>query len=634
MRRLLLLMLAVSLAACGPLDRKPSIVRLPKSPEMERDFQQAEALFLDRRYPGAVAAYHTYLERFPYNYFTPKSHYRLGEIDLVQKRWKEAIPHYRESLKKNYFPEWSSKATYQLAICYQRIEDFKNMFAVLDELPRDSDAVVQVKGASLRVATAKKRGDREEEIKGYLELTDAYTQLPPPEKKIGELAWVVEEKEAYQSVRDWVQSGTADSGFLKGLYKRFKGRASGGYLLWKAARVHHQQGDYGKASQVAERFLRDYPKHEYVPQARLLLAELGKRGPGIRTRIGVLLPLSGEYAVYGESALQGMECAGGIFAPCRGDLGVTLEIRDTQGDPKRAVQLLRELAENPEILAVVGPLTQQESDELAVAAVSLQIPLIALSQKPELAGQGDYVFRNFLTVADQVATLVNHVCREKKFKSYAILYPQTHGGEEYLRWFEKEVGECGGELVAKEGYPASQENFLEPVRALKFSKGRHEAGEKVPFEVLFFPDIYRKVPDLIAAVHFLGLEKVQLLGGAGWDQPGLVASNPDAVEGAIFVNGFFPKSGSSATRGFVSTFQSAYGVEPTLLEAYGYDTLRLIGSVIRGRPGVTRAELKDHLEAVRGFSGVTGEISFDEQGDARRRLFLLTVADGEIREVR
>ncbi len=601
---------------------------------MEKSFSQAEQLFLARQYPEAENAYRQYLKQFSYNYFAPQANYRLAEIQLVAKKWNEAIPYYRASLKKGVLPEWGAKAIYQMAICYFRLNDFKNSFYVLDQLPRDTDPSLKVRGGSLRVTSAKKGKDPVQEIIGYLELVEAYSQIPPQDRESGDLTWVVEDREALKAVREWTEKSPGPGEDLKKLLRRFSGQTSGGYLLWKAIRMHHQQGNYDKSSSLAQRFLREYPKHEYITSARLLLSELGKRASGSRATVGVLLPLTGKYGVYGESVLHGLECAAGIFRPCGGDLGIVLEIRDTGSDPEGAARELRQLAAQPEVMAVIGPLSQEEAEAVAPIADELQIPVIVLSQKPGIAAKGNFVFRNFLTVADQVATLVDFTCRDKKLKEFAILYPQSSGGEEYRSRFEEEVKNCGSELVAQESYPIGTENFLEPVRALKHAKGKYTAKESRPFDALFFPDIYLHLPDLIEALRFLGMRGVLLMGGPGWDHPDLASLKPEGISETVFVNGFFPRSGSFTTKDFVASYQKTYEIEPTLLEAYGYDSLRLLGAVLRGPVASTRPQVQESLASMAHFRGVTGEISFDSEGDARRRLFLLTVKDGEIRELR
>jgi ABC-type branched-subunit amino acid transport system substrate-binding protein/TolA-binding protein len=614
---------------------------LPRTPEMERSFQNAERLLFARKFDQAREAYEAYLENFPRNALTAKAYFRLGEILFHQEDFEKALSFYKKSSERGIDPDWGGVAVYKQAVCHSKMGNDKKVLSVLDRVPWDPiDAKVAIRAASLRVTTARKAEEPLEEKKGYLELIDAYETVRPQETKVGELSWIVSEKKARDEIRQWIAAEDPDEeknlGTYKKWMKRFEGKSSGGYLAWKIARLYHQKGDYGNAAGWIRDYLQSYPKHEYRVAARSLLTEIEKRGvaavpEGGRSAVGILLPLSGRLAVYGESVLHGLECAAGIFVPCRGDLGLNLLIRDTEGDPRTAAKIVNEFAQNPEVKAVIGPLPQVEVDAAAAASEEGGLPMITLSQKPGVAKTGEYIFRNFLTVTDQVATLVDYACRDKRWKRHAILYPE--GGEEYRRAFEEEVSRCGGKVIAKASYPAGTRNFTEAVRTLKFASSEQSAEAPIPFETLFVPDVYRRIPDLIAAMKFLGMTGVHLLGGAGWDHPDLVKGGGADVEGAIFVDGFFARANNFATRDFVSTFQSAYGFEPTLLEAYAYDTLRLVGEVLRDHPTAERSEIQKVLARKRNFPGVTGSVSFDEEGDARRKLFILTVEQGEIKEV-
>ncbi|HSA58368.1 MAG TPA: penicillin-binding protein activator [bacterium] len=647
---MLAVFLWVSGCATGGGGGKPGasgLSRLTKTPEMEKSFQEAEKLYLARKVDEAKTAFAAYIDQFPYNALTPKAHFRLGEIAFTEKDYPGAIARYKKSRERGVHPEWGAYAIYKQAVAHSYLEEPAKVFDALDRIPpQNTDRRVAVRAASLRVTTAKKAGDAFQEKQGYLEAIDAYEGLQPGESKVGDLNWVVGQKTARDELRAWIASDTDEGDLgnpskLKGLWKRFEGKTSGGYLAWKLARLYDQKGDYARAGVWALAYAQGDPKGEFMADARALLAELEKRGQGVgplppedrRGAVGVLLPLTGKYAVYGESVLHGLECGAGVFAPCRGDLRLNLIVRDTQGDPKVSAKIISEFAADPAVRLVIGPLAQVEVDQAAAAAESAQMPLVTLSQKADVARQGLYVFRNFLTVADQVASLVDYACGAKKYKKYAILYPDGPAGQEYKRAFEEEVSRCGGKLVAQASYPPESRNFSDALRTLKSSSPEQSPDAPVAFEALFVPDVYRKIPDVVAAMKITGIEGIKLLGGAGWDHPGLLNAGAEALEGAVYVNGFYAKSSSFGVRDFVATFQGAYGFEPTILEAYAYDTMRLAGEVLRDNPSADRSALQAALSKKRNFAGVTGSISFDNEGDARRRLSILTVQQGEIREV-
>jgi branched-chain amino acid transport system substrate-binding protein len=621
--------------------------QLTKTPEMDRAFQAADKIYYARQWAEAKTAFQAYIDGFPYNALTPKAYFRLGEIAFAEKDFEKAIAYYKKARERGIHPEWGPYAIYKQAVAHSNLEQNAKVLSTLDLIPlQGTDKKVAIRAASLRVATAKKIPDPVAEKQGYLEAVDAYEGLQPGEAKVGDLNWMLSEKAAKDELHAWIDSEAPEEGDLgnpnrlKALWDRFDGKTSGGYLAWKLARLYDQKGDYKHSAEWAQRYAQSYPKGEYMAKARSLLAELEKRGATAgpipeekRGYVGVLLPLSGKYAVYGESVLHGLECAAGIFTPCRGDLGLNLLVRDTQGDPKTAAKIVSEFAANPDVRAVIGPLPQVEVDQAAAAAESSQIPMITLSQKAGVAEQGLYIFRNFLTVADQVASVVDYACGEKKWKKLAILYPDGPAGQDYKKAFEGEVARCGGKLVAQASYPPDTKSFSDALRSLKFSSTEQSADSAVSVDALFIPDVYRKIPDVVTAMKALGIQGVHLLGGAGWDHPGLMNAGAEALEGAVFVNGFYSKSSSFTVRDFVSTFQASYGFEPTILEAYAFDTMRLLGEVLRDNPTSGRPELQAALAKKRNFSGVTGNISFDDEGDARRRLSVLSIEQGEIREV-
>ncbi len=628
-----------------------------KTPEMTLAFGAAEKAYVDNDFLQAESLYRSYIKDFSFNALTPKAYFRLGELRLREKDYENAWVLYRKSTEKYMDPEWGTNAVYKQAVCASKSGRENQVFGILDQIPWHSsdaspfDGKLGVRIGSLRVAAGRSTGNVLQEEKGYLELVDAYAVIDPSEARAGELSWIVSQNTARQELETWVKgdspSPSSEVKEVSSWLERFDGKTSGGYALWRLARLGFQRGDYAIAAEKARSYLERYPRHPYREDAQNLLIDLKKRGEagasldasfsgGAGSSIGVLLPLSGKYAVYGESVLHGLECGAGIFSPCHGEEGVQLVIRDTKGDPQVASAYLDEFAANPSIRAVIGPLPQVEIEAAAQAADRHQIPMISLSQKAGVADLGEYVFRNFLTAEDQVMTLVDYACHTERLRKFAILYPEGAVGDEYQKLFKEAVADCGGKVLASESYPENTRSFTDKVRSLISGSEGLSAEVRAPFQALFIPDVYRRVPPVIDALNMLNIKGVRLLGGAGWDHPGLLSGKPEALEGAIFVDGFVMPSGQDGnfeTKDFAGTFQSAYGVDPTILEAYAFDTVKLVGTVLREHPGVDRTQIRQLLLDKKNFPGVTGSISFDDTGDARRRLSVLQIVDGEIKVV-
>jgi len=66
------------------------------------------------------------------------------------------------------------------------------------------------------------------------------------------------------------------------------------------------------------------------------------------------------------------------------------------------------------------------------------------------------------------------------------------------------------------------------------------------------------------------------------------------------------------------------------MEAYSYDAFMLVCKAIASRKGgaTTGTQIKDYLDGMGSYHGVTGEIKFDENGDVIRGVIIKTIKDG------
>ena len=211
-----------------------------------------------------------------------------------------------------------------------------------------------------------------------------------------------------------------------------------------------------------------------LPPLRELADRPRPRTDGASGTIGVVLPLSGRFASFGQESLRGILLAADLFAedeevsPAAGypdegfrsgrggrfseDARLRLIVRDSEGDPVKAAAAVRELAANSSVLAVVGPIFSAESLGAAEAAERANIPLVTLSTKLEVAAGRTQAFRIRTTPADEVGVLVSHAFETLKAKRFAVLYPDTRYGRGMRKLYWDAVMARGGKMVATSSY--------------------------------------------------------------------------------------------------------------------------------------------------------------------------------------
>lgn len=387
-------------------------------------------------------------------------------------------------------------------------------------------------------------------------------------------------------------------------------------------------------------------------------------------KIGVVLPLSGKYKVYGDSALHGVECAFGVVQPCTSPIHVELVVKDSKGDPALAATAVEELATQDKVMAIIGPMMSKDVELAVRKAQDLRVPIISLSQKDGMTDIGEYIFRVALSPSSQVQTLVDYAVKQKGFKRFGVMSPRNAYGSTFRELFVGAVTKAGGQVVVEKEYGGEVANIVDarsdqdhtgggsqPSRSGIGTDGTYRgpgekgaskaspadvsggvvfARPKIPavsgVEAVFIPDSYRAVVNIVKYGNPSVFSGMQLLGTNRWNESGLLDVAPQ-VEGAVFVDGFFANSLDVGVQQFVETFRQAYQITPTILEAQAFDAARLALKAIENG-GRKPASMRSALAKLTNVKGLTGRITFGDNRDAQKQLVLLTVSGGTIVELK
>jgi branched-chain amino acid transport system substrate-binding protein len=360
--------------------------------------------------------------------------------------------------------------------------------------------------------------------------------------------------------------------------------------------------------------------------------------------IGCLLPLSGPFALYGQEVLNGLELGFNIFQENSENLSsMELVIRDSEGDPEKAVEAVIELAEKESALITIGPLISKVAEEAVEKAQELGMPIITLSQSENITKQGKMVFQNCVNPEDQLRSLLNKVMGEMNLMKFAILYPANSYGTYFMNKFRDEVESNGGIIAAVESYDPKSTDFTKEIKqlvALSYPRPelyvrQEEQSEKkmkelkpvIDFDAVFIPDSHERVGLIAPQLAYHDVTGVTLLGTNLWNSLKLIDIAGRYVNGAIFPCGFFPGSGYAGVDSFVDQYKTHFGKEPQLLAAIGYDTIRIVKEILRekGKDIKTRDNFRSALAGTRCSDSVTGPMVFDNERRAQRNPLLLTV---------
>lgn len=617
-------LIALILAGCAGGGARPSYPDAV-TPEAQQVWNEAESLYQAGRQGEADGAYKRFIDTYGYNSLTDDGRFKRGEISFYRKNYAQALEFYRAAYANVYSPSISPRAEFKAAYSLYQLKRFDEAKQELLKIRRrDASAVLRTRADSLGVISSRAANESSNAaMRFYLFLLDDYAEAN--RQALEGIPDLVSENDALSVVRRWVgdvQVTSAQVGELP--LKEYKGKNSGGYALYKFGKALNSEGEFGRATKELRAYVSAYPKHEYYNAAKTLLGETAGRAGEAAIKVGLILPLSGKYAIYGESVQHGVECAAGVFSPCEGPGNVALMVRDADGQPDKIAATVDELAA-ANVIAIIGPMLSSTVQAAAERAQQLQVPMITLSQRTGTSDIGDYIFRNTVAAQSQVSTIVDYAVGRRHLKRFFILYPQNEQGREYKDLFSEAVRGAGGKVVIAQGYSSNSVELASEIRGLQLES---DGGRR--FDAIFIPDAFGAAGYLATTLATIGIEGVPLLGISRWDDPRLISAGGKYVEGAVFPEAFYKKSQDANVRGFVTNFTQAYGIEPTLLEALGYDSMQMILNATKSG-AAHRTTLKDALARMADFNGVTGRTSFNANRDATRELPLLTVSGGEIR---
>lgn len=339
--------------------------------------------------------------------------------------------------------------------------------------------------------------------------------------------------------------------------------------------------------------------------------------------IAMVNPLSGDSATYGVSHKNGIELAREEINKAGGIKGQQIEIlfHDDAGDPKQAAAGAQKFADQKNVMAIVGSCLS--SNTLAMVPITDKAKLphsVVSSSTPKLSGMSKYFFR--MAVQDaQVGILMGDLIAKKLgAKKVAILYPNNDYGKGLTAAIEDTLKQHGVTIVSNQAYLATDKDYSALLTGIK-AQG---------VDALAVAGTYTDGGLITKQARELGLT-IPIVGGTGFYSPKFVEIAGKAAEGAIFLGAFVASNPDPAVQSFVKKYKEKYNMEPDTFAALGYDQMYVLAEAMKKaaeKGAITRENIRDAM-AQTNYKGITGTVTFNDQGDWVRPYLYITVKDGK-----
>jgi branched-chain amino acid transport system substrate-binding protein len=352
----------------------------------------------------------------------------------------------------------------------------------------------------------------------------------------------------------------------------------------------------------------------------------GGSGP---IKIGAILDITGAGASLGVPERKTLE----LLAKQTNDKGgvngrkIDLIIEDNQSTEDGAAKAMSKLVGRDKVDIVLGASRTGPSLAMQPTAEQQKIPMISLAANKKIVDGKKWVFK---TAQNDVVVLENMItyAESKGWKTIGLARDASGFGEGVKEMLDELGGSRGIKVVTVEKFAPDATDFTAQMVKLRNAKADFNIIWGIPPAAALAQKAYRQLGLTAPVMQSHGIGNKVFLETAGASADGLIAPL-----GRLVVAGQLPENDpqKKVITEFVAAYQAAYNERPSTFAGHAYDAYQLAIDALT-KVGTDKQKIRDHIEGVKDFVGVSGVFSMtpqDHSGLTKEALVLTTVKGGQ-----
>ncbi|MDQ7784701.1 MAG: ABC transporter substrate-binding protein [Desulfomonilaceae bacterium] len=307
-------------------------------------------------------------------------------------------------------------------------------------------------------------------------------------------------------------------------------------------------------------------------------------------KVGVVLPLTGEQAKFGEieknSFLMGVEeinKAGGVNGR-----PIKLIIEDDMGKADVGRSAVEKLISRDKVVMLTGGYSSSVTYAICAVAQQRKTPfLVTTGSADKITEQGwEYVFRLNPPVSEYPKALNAFLQEVVKPQTVAVLHENTLFGQAGSQEFAKQCEETGIKVIVKEGYEHGAVDFKPLLIKVKAAK----------------PDLVYMISYVMDAALLMRQSKelnfnpkLFVGGGAGFTLPEFVKNAGEAAELVFSATLWTPSVPYPGAQKYYDDYMKRYGSPTEYHGAEAYASVYVVEDVLKRAKDLTPASIREAL---------------------------------------
>ncbi|NPA50329.1 MAG: ABC transporter substrate-binding protein [Epsilonproteobacteria bacterium] len=342
-------------------------------------------------------------------------------------------------------------------------------------------------------------------------------------------------------------------------------------------------------------------------------------------KIGVILPLTGPIAAFGQTSKAGLDIAYEKNHKLKNGDEVKLVVLDDRGDKVEAATAAKRLISKDGVTVILGEVASSNSMAIAPIAEKNKTPMIThASTNPRVTKGKKYVTRACFIDPFQGAVMAKYALDNGLKKAVVVTDAKQDYSVGLSKAFKKAYTAGGGKILKTVLINSGDKDFNAQVAAIKAANP----------DIVAFTGYYPEAALLVKQARAMGV-KTPFIGADGVGFPELIKIAGKAAEGFMYTDHFNEAAAKSPeAKAYVEAYHKKYNKPADSMGALAADAYGMIISAmnkcIDEKKAPTDKEcVNNNLRHTKGYKGITGVITINENGDAVKSAVVNEVKDGK-----
>lgn len=312
------------------------------------------------------------------------------------------------------------------------------------------------------------------------------------------------------------------------------------------------------------------------------------------------IPITGDFALYGESVQKGILMAQKDFSE-KGSDDVFYDFQDNRSNSKDAVTIFKK-HEMMRYDIYMSGITQQTAS-ISPAQSKSGKPHFIWSYAPLVLSEEDNMFRTWVDYPQEADCFLRYLASHPHFKRIACIYPNAESAQAlYNQLFIPRLTD-DHELVFNESFDVSTSNFKDIVLKIKTTRP----------DVVFINGWDNHLPNLIKEFVLNGMKAEGNMVFTFDLMDAVPKISSDLLEGLVANIPDFEVSPSAKYKEWEARFFDEYGTQPNYTNAYAYDLATIILQTAAKVKEGSSVDISKTLLST-DTEGITGHLKFSPEG--------------------